>query len=95
MTERTEAAAATNVTNELERLLADALNDMYRENYDPDAGYVARIAAEAVAAHYTVTYQRRGGLRRAVLYGAWEVDPAAVVAPGPARPAPDVVNAAA
>lgn len=40
----------------------------------------AQITAEAVLAGLVARFERRDGLRRVVLYGDWEVDPAVAAA---------------
>lgn len=50
-----------------------------RDQLDRPGSLCPDDAAEMTVAGFTASFERRGGLRRVVLAGGWEVDPAAHV----------------
>jgi hypothetical protein len=95
ITERTDVAAEVGTIRPVADLLqgADltAAGTGYCEGCEVEVpfnnaidDYVAAALAEAVLAGFVVVYEVRDRRRRAVLYGDWEVNPAAVQA-GPPR----------
>lgn len=44
-----------------------------------DLPHVGQRAAETIVDHHSVSFEHKDGLRRIVLTGGWEVDPATAV----------------
>jgi hypothetical protein len=89
ITERTDVAAEIAATRAIADLLpatkVDGLGTGYCKGCDKTVPIntiewdydLASLLAEAVAAGFVVVYETRDNVRRAVLYGDWEVNPAA------------------
>jgi hypothetical protein len=75
ITERTDPAAAHRAEHHVQDLMEDAIS----RGVDGPSLHVEQAAVKVVDS-FTAHFERRDGLRRVVLTGEWEVDPAVVVA---------------